>query len=467
MEPVPLIIDVDAVPEAVRENHRALSEADWQLRRRAFEDRDLLRRDAFPAIQRAHPFTGLVIQEWPALVAHDVMAELGRLTVELVELVKSLPQRWFGSDPQKLADFYGQFPAPMMEILLAEPNGIAPSLARGDFLLDEDGWKCLELNVSSNLGGWEMDMLRERYLESSVLTRAFDEIGVEPVGIDPAALLFEHVLEEVGRHVRDAGDEIRVALVSGAQAPFPDNPEVRERLGRSFAKATAARGVRGEVELARIDHLQVRGGTVHHAGKRLHALLLNLVPARPDLYRCFKAGRLAIFNGPLEPMLSTKRNLALLSEHAGSERWTDRERELIAKHLPWTREVRAGETTYDGAAVDLPAFLLDERQRLVLKPALESGGRGVLVGAAAEPREWRAQVDAALSEGGWIVQERVESRPFLYRYGDEGAALHRVVWGPFALGQRYGGVVLRLQPLAHGDVVSVAGGATGSTVLEV
>ena len=176
----------------------------------------------------------------------------------------------------------------------------------------------------------------------------FDEIFLDFYYAD---LLLEQPVDGGPRHGHGAVvpfDHELVAL-SGAQ-----EGEVRERLGRSFAKATVARGVRGEVELARIDHLQVRGGTVHHAGKRLHALLLNLVPARPDLYRCFKAGRLAIFNGPLEPMLSTKRNLALLSEQG-----LDSEDGLLILRREVAAEGRNRACVYDAA---MSADLLRRKQ---------------------------------------------------------------------------------------------------------
>jgi hypothetical protein len=42
-----------------------------------------------------------------------------------------------------------------------------------------------------------------------------------------------------------------------------------------------------------------------------------------------------------------------------------------------------------------------------------------------------------------------------------------VVWGPFDFGDRYGGVILRMQPKAAGGAVNLSLHATAGIVLEV
>ncbi len=181
---------------------------------------------------------------------------------------------------------------------------------------------------------------------------------------------------------------------------------------------------------------------------------------------------MALFNGPLEPILTDKRNLALLSEHADSDRFDAAEREVIERHIPWSRLVREGETTFEGRTVDLVPFLEAERERFVLKPPLEQGGKGVAMGPAVTAEQWRATLDEALAAGDWLVQEWIVSRTYLERWGqdgvDAGAWLQDRVWGPFTWGDRFAGALLRQQPVSTRRPINASlGEATLGTALEV
>jgi hypothetical protein len=119
--------------------------------------------------------------------------------------------------------------------------------------------------------------------------------------------------------------------------------------------------------------------------------------------------------------------------------------------------------------VQFPGFLLDHRDDLVLKRGLGSGGKEVHVGRYLAPEAWEARVREAVEEGGWIVQERVESSPYFYPPRPGAApAHHTVVWGLFCTGSRYAGGFLRMLP--HGAGEGVVGGSSGShesAILEI
>jgi len=85
------------------------------------------------------------------------------------------------------------------------------------------------------------------------------------------------------------------------------------------------------------------------------------------------------------------------------------ERDVIRAHVPWTRRVRDGAASHQGQAVDLLEHARAHRERLVLKPSDEYGGKGVHLGWELSPAAWDAALDAALAdaEQPWIVQERI------------------------------------------------------------
>ena len=99
-------------------------------------------------------------------------------------------------------------------------------------------------------------------------------------------------------------------------------------------------------------------------------------------------------------------------------------------------------------------------------------GSAVYLGVATPEPLWRERVERALAEGDWIVQERVEPLPAIHQKGERGSGPHDVLWGLFALGDRYGGGFLSLAPSEtrtqrEGGVINVMRGATVGVIFEV
>src|SRR5437764_473970 len=82
------------------------------------------------------------------------------------------------------------------------------------------------------------------------------------------------------------------------------------------------------------------------------------------------------------------------------------ERRAIDAHVPWTRTVVEQKTLHGGRTVDLVPFILAQRDRLVLKPNDEYGGKGIVLGWEVDDVAWQRAVGAALAEP-YVVQERV------------------------------------------------------------
>ena len=61
---------------------------------------------------------------------------------------------------------------------------------------------------------------------------------------------------------------------------------------------------------------------------------------------------------------------------------------MIAETIPWTRVLREGRAAYGDWVVDLLAFVSDNRERLVLKPASDYGGHGVSLGMETSQSDW-------------------------------------------------------------------------------
>lgn len=455
-----------------RATHRALSEQDLRFREMALETPAFLARSSFQALEKNKDLLMFRLQPWLTFIGREKLEEFKRVSLGMADLLMSVPQRLFGGDPARLAAFYGLGPPVVAEILFTPPTGLETFVGRGDFIDTADGFKCIEFNFTPNLGGWETSILVGMHLSVPVTAAALAELGIEVRYTDTILRFFLHVLEDLDRKgLLLRGSELTFAFTTKHQPLGPTAPEVLY-LNSEIARALAAAGrgdLRGQTVVCRYGDLTATPQGVFHDGKRVQAVLefSSHVTPRP-IYQCFKAGQLSLLNGPLEPVMSTKQNVALLSQHAGSDAFSREERAFIARHVPWTRLVVPGPTDFEGETSSSMEDLLIARQdRLVLKEASSSGGMGVVLGRSATAEQWRETVDKALARGGWVVQEILESLPYLYQSGDQGCSIHDVIWGPFVFAGSYAGAILRMQPKAGGGAVNLSLHATEGVLLEV
>ncbi len=455
----------------LEEAHRRLSPLDLRFRELARDDAECLSRSTFAPLDR-NPLLRYTPQSWPTFVDRSRIAELARISVGLSRLIRSVPARIFDNDPARIARFYGIEEA-LARVALQPPDGIAGALARGDFVCAPEGFQCLEFNITSNLSGWENGLLSEMLLSVPPIARFVRECGAAVTHRDTFRLVLAHALEEARRDGLIDGGEFNLFVGTRTPEDTAGDREVSRFLDGRYRDTLrqCAPELSGSLSLRNYARLEVRDGMLYDGPRRVHAVLEWHVEAVDStdaaVLRCFKSGRLHLYNGPASLILNDKRNLALLSAMTGSDLFSPEERALIADHVPWSRQVIPGDAAFAGERARLEDLLRRHRARLVLKKARSVGGVHVVIGRLSSAEEWEAALAAALAAGDWIAQEHVESRPFLFQSGEHGCCPHDVVWGPFVFGARYAGAILKVQPKPLGGVVNLWRGATEGIVFEV
>ena len=467
--PPPVTASAPQIPPDARAAHRRLSPAAERFLEHLLDHPDQAARlvgfeEGLPDWMTPYPIT------WPTLVDARRVAEMERATVGLCRLVKAIPTVVFGGDLGAIAAFYGYDPI-LLAAMFAVRDHMNTTVGRCDFIDTPGGLKCCEVNMAANLGGWHHGFWRERYLRHPVLTDFCAREGITPGGHDVLVSFCEHMIDDALRSgVIEEGGELNVVM----SLDPPPTEGARRHVAEVYAELLrrTGRGVTGQLWLsnAPAEELTFRERDVYMGERRVHVYYKYDIKAFPiPVLRAQLAGGIRFYNSGLARMWHDKRNLALLSENQELEAWTEEDRALIRDHIPWTRMVSPRATTWRGAEVRFPDFLLDHREDLVLKPNLGVGGKGVHVGRYLAPDAWEARVREAVEEGEWIVQERVESKPYLYPPRPGAAPVpHTVIWGLFCTGWRYGGGCLRMLPQGVGeDIVNGARGACEGAILEI
>jgi hypothetical protein len=123
--------------------------------------------------------------------------------------------------------------------------------------------------------------------------------------------------------------------------------------------------------------------------------------------RAVKDGNVCMVNPFHCKLLYKKASLAVLSDERNAHLFSAEEQRAIATHIPWTRNLVERYTEHDGQKVDLVPFILEQKNRMVLKPNDDYGGHGIVLGWLVEDDVWEEAVTKAL-QTHHVVQEKVK-----------------------------------------------------------
>ncbi len=384
-------------------------------------------------------------------------AETTRVEADLngvVDLLFALPDRLFDGDRAAFAGAVGQRPE-QIRLALRPPASAPGRIGRADLYHDGTGFRLLEFNLSSALGGTQTPELNRLLLDDPAL--ADFAHGEDLVFPDTVAALADAIKSAA----RDAGHPDGTPVTAALMDWWAGFPKTEQDL-RSFAELLAPHGV---------EAIACHTGQVRASGGRI------LVEGRPVdvVYRFFTLGELSSDQASVDlatelldalhrcdvPLLSplctsmhgNKRALAMLWEERFLAACDPAERALLERFVPWTHAVRPGRAVVRGEPVDLYEHCVRRREDLVLKPAHGLGGAGTVLGRTVSDTRWRQLLHDAGNQR-YVVQERVDAQPEEFP-AQPGEHTHWVLnWGAFLVGRRYAGGFIRGLPAGRADVIS-------------
>lgn len=201
----------------------------------------------------------------------------------------------------------------------------------------------------------------------------------------------------------------------------------------------------------------------------LETELLASLEVADALCEAYLEGAVCVVNSFRAKLLHKKMSLAMLSDERFHRLYTPRQRQAIARHVPWTRKVAAGPSTRDGRPIpDLVEHMLAHRQELVLKPNDEYGGKGVILGWTATGHEWEQALAVALAQS-YVVQASIPVPRDLYpvAVGDRVETLELARdMDPYLFDGKVGGLLIRLSSSALLNLTAGSGSVVPAYLVE-
>jgi glutathionylspermidine synthase len=353
-------------------------------------------------------------------------------------------------------------PAAEDALIRLDPGFSRPlKICRLDAFLQGYDVKFLEFNADSPAGIGYTDVLHEGLHRALQLPRVSAEFET---AYTPMLPVLVDTLLSAYRELRgdraDLPETPRLALVDVAGSPSV--PEFR-------IICDAARNAGIEALHATLDDVEYDGSVLRVSGEPVHLVyrraLLEDLP-EGDLIAAARDRRAAVVNPFRARVANNKKLFALLGYERFAHLVAESERQVIADTIPWTRVLREGRERYGAWVVDLLAFVSDNRERLVMKPASDYGGHGVSLGMETEQSDWDRLIETHQASGDYVVQEYVPVPEEMFPTVENGHVqmrLKRFNINPFGIGGRYAGMITRISDQAVINV-SAGGGLLPSVV---
>jgi hypothetical protein len=206
-------------------------------------------------------------------------------------------------------------------------------------------------------------------------------------------------------------------MFAGPRKPNIAILEFRDPTGRSeyeiFREYFQSEGF--NTEIVAPEQLEYRNGVLRSGNfnidliyRRISAqeFLLRFTLNHP-LVHAYRDHKVCVVNSFRSELSHKKAMFGLLTDETLTAKFPLNERKAIREHVPWTRVVRAGKTTYrDEVIEDLLEYIRENRETLVLRPNDDYGDLHSYIGYEHDEGSWARALREA-QRAPYVVQESV------------------------------------------------------------
>ena len=343
----------------------------------------------------------------------------------------------------------------------------ASTAARADAFILPDSLRFAEYNAESPAGAGYSQGLAELFDGEPVMAgfrERFDVRFARPVAALLEALLASY--QEWG----GTASPPRMAIVDWREVPTFSEFEILRDAFTALGVPTVICDPR-DLEFAAGSRFSAGTGRGLYAnGERIdlvyRRVLINDILARRDECRAlldgYRSRTVCVANTFRCKIPHKKAFFAVLTDERYASLFSEEERAMIRRHVPWTALVEERQVTVNGAAVDLLPHLRANRERFVIKPNDEYGGTGVTLGWETSEADWDAAIAKAIAERdrGWVAQQRIAVRREEFPVcGDDTVAQRDMLvdFAPYIFRGTLAGYLTRLSATGLANVTSGGG----------
>lgn len=407
---------------------------------------------------------------WPIMISQEKATRLADLSTMIPKLICQIPSKYFNDDTQKIADFYFGGNTMLAEYTLMCHHKNIEFGSRLDIIETANGFKILEVNMGSSIGGVEIPSFEptlrnnHTYLKNGITSGSIKLRNTQEI-------YTKFLIDKVIKYVDAVKDEINIFLGFDTITDAKMQQEVIDFFSEIFTKELHARGKHGTVLLGNIASLQLGTTGLTSGSTQVHAVVVLDLAANhmsTDVLRAFITDQVYFPDHLGIAFMRDKRNLALVYELALQDKFSPSENTLILDAIPWTTIVTNKNVTYNGQTHNLSELLHANKDQFVVKIIDGLQGKDVYVGKYLTQEAWEQALSEAFKNNKYIAQEFCDAVSYKAPNKNNEWTSHDLIWGAFGFGSQYGGTWVRMSEKEKSSgVINSATGAVEALVYEM
>jgi hypothetical protein len=276
--------------------------------------------------------------------------------------------------------------------------------ARLDSHLNNGSLQFVQYNADSPTGAAYADALAELFYDCPPIKEFRKKYSLAKVGSR------KHLLQALLKSYKQFGGHKKpnIAIVEFRRAYHSGQSEYE--LFRDFFREEGY-----AVEIVSPEQLEYRNGVLRKGNFEINLVyrrlgvqefLIRFDLSHP-LVQAYRERAVCVVNSFRSELAHKKAMFGLLTDESVTSKFPAVERKAIRDHVPWTRLVAAAKTTHGDDTVDLPEFIVQNRENLALKPNDDYSDLHSYFGWEMDGAEWERALKQAM-RSPYVVQERVE-----------------------------------------------------------
>jgi len=277
-------------------------------------------------------------------------------------------------------------------------------ITRNDAFMDDDYYKMIEINCDSPGGPMYSDVQTVLLEETPILKELYKKYDIRKSVFVPQVL---DCLITAYRGWGGSKEKPCIGIVGGRNsATVPE-----------FLKIVDWFREKGyDSEFSDPRDLEYNGKDVLANGKRIDIAYrrgwikdwTDYMDDIKPLVQGYREGNICVVNPPHSVLGANKSLLGVLQrEDVQRQLFNKDEIKVIKENLPWTRLLLEGKTDYEGKEVDIFEFVRNNKNKLIIKPFDQYGGKDVIIGPDATESQWDEWLQKATNIK-YVVQEYVK-----------------------------------------------------------
>jgi hypothetical protein len=271
---------------------------------------------------------------------------------------------------------------------------------RADLILTDSGFKVVEMNVGTNLGGWDMRFHEAAFIKSKIINNFLTENNFQIKCRDPL-VNFVKMLSSSVKNLDTYSEEIQSTIVIA----LPNYDKTLTDFIMSMLNGISE-SQSNDIYFTfvhSVDEITHDKGKGYIDGNTIHGIIF---PTRTwgkgdrnfseEILNLWWSNKIILPENPVSITMGDKRILAELYQEKNNAGYSDDEVKIIEKFVPVSIPLMSNNISL--------REVIDKKNSLVIKPGIGLQGEQVLVGKYVSTNHWKNTIFSEYGKSEFILQ---------------------------------------------------------------